>query len=228
MKILLVESHRALLRMVVDHLAGRGFLVDAVETVEEARAALSAMTYDLLVLDLDLPDANGAQLLGGPSARGEDALPTIVMTARDSLSARLASLNGGADDYLPKPFHVLELEARARAVLRRPRKGRSRLLRCAGLSYDPVSREVRAQEASVDVNRREIELLEVLLRAAGRPVARAFLEQRLYPFNEPVSPNALEALVSRLRRRLSTARADVRIETWRGIGYSLVAACAAA
>lgn len=222
MKILLVEDHHDLARMVADHFVGRGFLVDAVRTLEDARAALSTASYDLLVLDLGLPDGDGRELLQ-IAALDEESPPTIVMTARDSLDERLASLNGGADDYLPKPFNLEELEARLRAVLRRPRKRQSPRLECGTLSYDPISREVMAEGTPIDVNRREGDLLEALLRAAGRAVSREYLEQHLYAFNEPVTPNALEAVVSRLRRRLSVASVNVRIETRRGIGYRLVA-----
>jgi two-component system response regulator QseB len=227
MKILLVEDHSDLSRMVADHFVGRGFLVDAVRNLEDARAALSTMKYDLLVLDLGLPDGDGRELLQ-MLALDTDSPPTIVMTARDSLDERLATLNGGADDYLSKPFNLEELEARLRAVLRRPRKRQPPRLECGTLSYDPTSREVMAQGILIDVNKREAELLEVLLRASGRAVSREFLEQHLYSFNEPVTSNALEAVVSRLRRRLSIASADVRIETRRGIGYRLVAGAAVA
>lgn len=227
MKILLVEDHSDLSRMVADHFVGRGFLVDAVRNLEDARAALSTMNYDLLVLDLGLPDGDGRELLQ-MLALDTDSPPTIVMTARDSLDERLATLNGGADDYLSKPFNLEELEARLRAVLRRPRKRQPPRLECGTLSYDPTSREVMAQGIRIDVNKREAELLEVLLRASGRAVSREFLEQHLYSFNEPVTSNALEAVVSRLRRRLSIASADVRIETRRGIGYRLVAGAAVA
>jgi DNA-binding response OmpR family regulator len=128
----------------------------------------------------------------------------------------LASLNAGADDYLPKPFSLEELEARIRACLRRPRKCQPKYLSCGTLLLDPVSRQVTAQGISVDVSRREVELLEALLRASGRAVAREFLEQHLYSFSGPVTPNALEAVVLRLRRRLALANADARILRARG------------
>lgn len=223
MKILLVDDQDALVELISEHFTERGFLVDAVGTLEEAREALASASYDLLVLDLALPDGDGKELLERMSAQDLDMLPTIVMSAYDSLPERLASLNGGADDFLPKPFSFDELEARVRAVLRRPRKSQPKYLSCGALAYDPVSRQVTAQGISVDASRREIALLEALLRASGRAVAREYLEQRLYSFNEPVTSNALEAVVSRLRRRLAVANADARIETRRGIGYRLVA-----
>ena len=221
MRILVLEDHRDLRAQVADHLVELGFKVDAVGTVEEARAALSIATYDLAVLDLGLPDGDGRRLLGElPALTGTD-LPTIIMTARDSPEERLACLNGGADDYLPKPFSLLELEARLRAVLRRPR-ARQRL-GCGMLTYDPHSRDAIVAGISLELSRRETELLEALLRAPGRFFTRTFLGEQLYPRGERASPNALEAVVSRLRRRLRDANVGLRLETSRGIGYRLAA-----
>ena len=222
MKVLLLEDHPDLRGLLTEHLVERGFNVDAIGTLEEARAALATSTYDLAVVDLTLPDGDGRELLGEMPTLTASALPTIVITARDSLEERLACLNGGADDYLPKPFNLLELEARLRAVLRRPKTRRS-YLSCGTLTFDPVSREVFIRGVSLDVNRREADLLEVLLQASGRVIVRGFLTERLYASNERVTPNALEAVVSRLRRRLQEVSADVQLETIRGIGYRLMA-----
>jgi two-component system response regulator QseB len=221
-KILLLEDHPDLRGMVAGHLVDRGFKVDAIGTLEDARAALSIATYDLALLDLGLPDGDGRELLCEMSTLTANATATIVMTAQDSLQERLECLNKGADDYLPKPFSLQELEARLRAVLRRPRAPRP-YLTCGTMAYDSLSRDVSIRGISIDVTHREVDLLDALLRAAGRPVTRAFLNDRLYGFNEPVSENALEAVVSRLRHRLQTADADVRLETERGLGYRLVA-----
>jgi DNA-binding response OmpR family regulator len=218
-RILVLEDHRDLRAQVANHLTELGFKVDAVGTMEEARAALSVATYDLAVLDLGLPDGDGRRLLGElPALTGTD-LPAIIMTARDSPEERLACLNGGADDYLPKPFSLLELEARLRAVLRRPR-ARQRL-GCGTLSYDPHSRDAIVAGVSLELSRRESELLEALLRAPGRVITRTFLGEQLYPRGERASPNALEAVVSRLRRRLRDGNVGLRLETSRGIGYRL-------
>jgi two-component system, OmpR family, response regulator QseB len=222
MKILLVEDHRELRDMVAEHFTGRGFVVDAVGAAEDARAALSTGGYDVMILDLGLPDADGMTLLREIPALVAGGLPTLVVTARDSLDDRLMGLNEGADDYLVKPFNLLELEARLRAVLRRPGTREAPTLACGALLYDPAAREAMVRGQSIEMTRRESDLLEALLRAAGRVVVRDFLEEQLYSFNEPVTPNALEAVVSRLRRRLIRAGAGVRIETRRGIGYRLV------
>jgi two-component system OmpR family response regulator len=220
-KILVLEDHPDLRAMVAGHLMERGFKVDALATLEEARAALLTVTYDLAVLDLGLPDGDGRELLGELQTPTTRAMPKIVMTARDSLAERLACLNGGADDYLAKPFHLQELDARLNAVLRRPRARRS-CLTCGALTYDPLSKEASVRGVPFDVNRRELQLLELLLRAIGRSVTRAFLGREIYRFDETPGENALEAIVSRLRARLRSIDAGVQIETVRGIGYRLM------
>lgn len=223
MKILLVEDHRELRDLIAEHFVGRGFIVDAVGSAEEARSALSVGGYDVLILDLGLPDSDGMELLRATPTLVAGGLPTLVVTARDSLEDRLLGLNEGADDYLVKPFSLLELEARLRAVLRRPGTREGPKLACGALVYDAASREVSVRGELIEMSRRESDLLEALLRASGRVVVRDILEEQLYSFNEPVTPNALEAVVSRLRRRLTNATAGVRVETRRGIGYRLVA-----
>ena len=221
MRVLLVEDHAALREMVAGHLARRGFAVDAAGSAAEARAALAAASYDALVLDLGLPDGDGMEVLREARAGTAGRLPTLLVTARDAIEDRVRGLNAGADDYIVKPFDLLELEARLRAVLRRPgARGDPAALRCGELTFDPASREARVRGVALDLGRREADLLEELLRAGGRLVVKDTLEERLYSFNEPVTANALEAAVSRLRKRL--AGAGVRIDTKRGIGYRLV------
>jgi DNA-binding response OmpR family regulator len=222
MKILLVEDHRELRDLIAEHFVGRGFVVDGVGSAEEARSALSTGGYDVLILDLGLPDSDGMEVLRATPMLVPGGVPTLVVTARDSLDDRLMGLNEGADDYLVKPFSLLELEARLRAVLRRPGTREGPKLSCGALIYDAASREVSVRGELIEMSRRESDLLEALLRASGRVVVRDILEEQLYSFNEPVTPNALEAVVSRLRRRLMNAEAGVRVETRRGIGYRLV------
>lgn len=224
MRVLLVEDHPAMREMVADHLARRGFAVDTAGGTAEARAALAAASYDALVLDLGLPDGDGVEILREARVLTAGRLPTLLVTARDALEDRVRGLNAGADDYIVKPFDLLELEARLRAVLRRPGgRGDPAALRCGELAFDPASRQASVRGVALDLARRETDLLEELLRAAGRLVVRDALQERLYSFNEPVTANALEAAVSRLRKRLIAAVAGVRIETRRGIGYRLVA-----
>ena len=221
MKILLVEDNPELRSMIAAHLATCGFSVDALATGEEGRAALTVATYDILLLDLGLPDGDGLQLIEEISRQPETHVPVIVITARDALSSRIAGLNAGADDYLLKPFDLLELQARIQAVLRRPRGRHTGILTCGDLKLDISSREGLVGVRTLDLARREAAMLEELLRADGRTVVRDVLEERLYSFNEPVTPNAIEAVVSRLRRKLEVLGSSARILTKRGIGYRI-------
>jgi two-component system, OmpR family, response regulator QseB len=220
MRILLVEDHKALRTMTAAYLAENGFVVDAVASAEAARAALDVAVYDAMILDLGLPDGDGRLLLAH-RARGRAAPPALILTARDGLADRIDGLNAGADDYLVKPFDLPELQARLRAVLRRPGARAEIELGLGRLAFDTVSREARVEGRPIVLRRRETLLLEALLAARGRIVVRDVLEERLYGHDDMVTPNALEAAVSRLRRALSDADAGVHVETRRGIGYLL-------
>jgi len=222
MKILLLEDNPAMREIVADHLTQSGFVVDAVGTGDEALAAVATASYDAMVLDLGLPDIDGMDVLRQVRARTGDRLPALIVTARDSLQSRLTGLNSGADDYILKPFELVELEARLRVVLRRPGQRGSVRYACGRLSFDSVSRQALVNEAPIELARRELALLEELLRAAGRVVVKDALEDRLYSIGQEVSSNAIEAAVSRLRKKLTLAKAGVTINTMRGIGYRMV------
>ena len=219
MRILLVEDNPSLRKMTSAYLTERGFVVDAAASVAEGRDALAAAVYDAMVLDLGLPDGDGTALL--QVGAGATPPPALILTARDLVGDRISGLNAGADDYLVKPFDLAELEARLRAVLRRPGTRASVMLTLGRLTLDTISREVAVGGRRITLGRREGLLLEALLEAQGRVAVRDHLEERLYGFDEPVTPNALEAAVSRLRRALAAAKADLAIETLRGIGYRL-------
>ncbi len=222
-KLLLVEDHRAMREMIAAHLRGRGFAVDAVMCGEDALAATAAAAYDAVILDLGLPDMDGMTVLRHLRGGHHLDLPTLVLTARDSVEAKVSGLDAGADDYILKPFDLAELDARLRAVLRRPGTRREAIYSYSDLSFDPVSRTAAITGKSVALTRREASVLEELIRAAGRIVVKDTLEDRLYGFDDDVSGNALEASVSRLRRKLAGAGSVVRIEARRGIGYRLQA-----
>jgi len=223
MKILVIEDHRALRELLADHLKRCGFAVDTVDTGQQALYALRTTHYDALILDLGLPDMDGMKVLVSRAAGTASPAPCIVLTARDALESRVSSLNAGADDYVVKPFDMPELEARLRAVLRRSARVFQRLAR-GNLSFEPESRHAEVAGAPLELPRREAMLLEEMLRAAPRVVVKDRLEERLYSCSESVTLNAIEALVSRLRRKLAAAGADVRIDTVRGIGYRIVPA----
>lgn len=222
MKVLLVEDHAPMREMIADHLVEHGFAVEAVGTAEAALAAARTVAYDAAILDLGLPDLDGMELLKQLRGWSEAAVPVLILTARDGVENRIRGLNAGADDYLIKPVNLSELEARLRAVLRRPGPRRGRVYNLGRLSFDTVSREAKVHATDLGLTRREGAVLEELLRMAGQVIAKDVLEDRLYAFDDAGSANALEAAVSRLRRKLETARAGIRIDTKRGIGYRIV------
>jgi two-component system response regulator QseB len=221
MRILLLEDHHELRQMISGYLSQRGYAVDGLERGHEALAAIKTTRYDALVLDLGLPDIDGIEVLSQIRRGTERGLPALILTARDGVEHRVLGLNAGADDYLTKPFDLAELEARLRAVLRRPGSRADTHLSLGNLHLDSSTRAVRVADVPLDLSRRETDCLEELLRAAGRVVVKDVLEDRLYSLDEPVTPNAVEAVISRLRRKLAQARAEACIATRRGIGYRL-------
>jgi DNA-binding response OmpR family regulator len=220
MRVLLVEDNERLSALMRGGLARGGFTVDAFDRLGDAESAVDTVDYDLILLDLGLPDGDGMDWLKRFRRRSRD-VPVLVVTARGGLTDRVAGLDTGADDYLVKPFEMDELLARCRAVLRRPGAALSTVLVAGNVTLDTTSRQVAVAGSRIDAPRRETDLLEVLLRRSGQVVPRTVLEERLYGFDDEVTPNALEAHVSRLRRRLSDAAADVSIHTVRGVGYLL-------
>ncbi len=222
MKILLVEDHDALGKLVQEHLNQSGFIVDRVQDGPEALEALRAVEYDGMILDLGLPSLDGLDVLKRQRMQKGRSLPIIILTARDQISDRLTGLNSGADDYLVKPFDILELEARLRAVLRRPGARLEEVMTVGNVMVDVARWDVRIEGNSVELARREFVLLEELARVYPGVMAKDRLEDRLYSFDETVTPNATEAVVSRLRRKLIAAHATARIATVRGIGYRLL------
>jgi two-component system OmpR family response regulator len=219
MRVLLVEDHAALAEAVAEALRRAGFSVDHAASAEDAREMAALADYDLAILDLGLPDGDGLSLM--PVLRRDGQVPVIVLTARDQLSDRLAGLDGGADDYVVKPVEMPELVARCRAVLRRPGGRAGTVLRLGPLELDTTSRSASVGGRPVPLGRREVTVLEHLMRASGRVATRRALEEAVYGFDDAVGPNALEASVSRLRRALEAAGCPTPIVTVRGIGWML-------
>ena len=220
MRFLLVEDNADLARAVAGRLALDGHAVDRAGTLGEARDHLAAAPYDLILLDIMLPDGDGRDFLADHRRARADT-PVIVMTARAGVSDRVALLDSGADDYVTKPFDFAELEARVRAVLRR-RGGAAQTVRSfADLTFDPLSATVSIGEEARELRNRELRLFEVLLNAPERIFSKGQLCDRLFNAAEAVTDNAIEVYVGRLRRKLAGSRA--RIETVRGVGYRLTA-----
>jgi DNA-binding response OmpR family regulator len=220
MRILLVEDNLRLSTYVRRGLEKEDFAVDGVGTLADAEAALDTAPYDLMILDLGLPDGDGLDLLKNLRV-ADNHLPVLVLTARDGVDDRVRGLNAGADDYLLKPFAVEELIARLRALLRRPDGALGLSLKTGNVTFDTTAREVRVGSNLIKISRKEMGVLEHLMRRAGKVVPKDVLESKLYGFDEEVSHNSLEAHISRLRKRLTQVDATVSIHTLRGVGYLL-------
>ena len=219
MRILVVEDNVRMGDLIAQGLRERGYACDLARDLGGAEDALAVGRFDLLVLDLGLPDGDGLEWLRTRS-RSSDP-PTLILTARDGLQDRVLGLDAGADDYLAKPFAMDELAARVRAILRRPGARQNSVIEAGGLGFDPVSQTARLGDTVIELTRRELLLFELLLRRAGQVVPRGQIEDALYAFDEPVTPNAIEAVVSRLRRKLEDASCAGRLHTIRGVGYHL-------
>jgi len=197
-------------------LRGEGYAVDWMRDGRAADAAVRGAEYDLVLLDLGLPQRDGLEILRGWRAHGRD-LPVLIITARDATSDRIAGLDAGADDYLVKPFDLDELSARIRAVMRR-RGGRAHsTLKVGDLEIDSAAKRVQWKGREVALSAREYALLEALASRPGAHLSRAQLEERLYGWDEEIASNAVEVHIHALRRKLDPSL----IRTVRGLGYSL-------
>jgi len=191
-----------------------------VASLGEGRAAVAVRSFDLVVVDRGLPDGDGLELLH--DLRLQQPRPaTIVLTALDDPVDVARALDGGADDYVAKPFEPIELIARAKAVLRRLFLDKGAVVSIGNLNFDIVNRAVHVDESPVVVPRRELAILEAMVRRAGRVVLRETLEVAAYGFEDEIQSNALESHVSRLRRRLRETNCKVTIRPVRGLGYLL-------
>ena len=220
MRFLLIEDHKDLSEFIVKGMRAAGFGIDAFGTAEDRAAAAETIAYDALILDLGLPDRDGIDLLRD-LRRGGQRVPILLLTARDGIDDRVLGLDAGADDYLVKPFAMKELSARMRALLRRPGAALGNLLSVGNVTLDTTERQLMVDGRVAAISRREIDTLELLMRRAGQVVRKRAIEDSIYGLAEEVMPNAVEALISRLRKRLESLGADVSIHTLRGLGYLL-------
>jgi DNA-binding response OmpR family regulator len=220
MRILLIEDHKRLAQTVIEGLAKYGFRVDLFTTVQDGLIATRSIAYDALILDLGLPDGDGLDVVCKLRAEA-NKIPILILTARDGLNDRVAGLDSGADDYMLKPLAMKELAARLRALLRRNEGALDATIDIANLSLDRHMRQIKVNGQVVAISRRELDALGLLMRRVGQVVPKRLLEDMVYGLNEEVMPNTIEALVSRLRRRLESLQAHVSIHTLRGIGYLL-------
>lgn len=220
MRLLLVEDSARLRELLTEAVHGAGWRVDAVATIEEATAAVVVAPYDLLLVDLGLPDGDGLDLVRGLRRDGVKT-PILVLTARAAIDERILGLDAGADDYLVKPFNNGEFLARCRALLRRAPETRSPILVAAQLSLDVATGAAICGSVDLGLAPRERTILEILMRDTGRVVQKRKLEQALSEFGDETSSNAVELAISRLRRKLEPHACGVSLETIRGVGYLL-------
>ncbi|HLP98792.1 MAG TPA: response regulator transcription factor [Sideroxyarcus sp.] len=217
MRILIAEDDEVLADGLSHSMRQSGYAVDRVGTGLEADSILRGdQPYDLIILDLELPQMDGFAVLRNLRERNHH-VPVIILTARDSVGDRVKGLDLGADDYMAKPFSLQELEARARALLRRGQCGTNPLLTCGSLTFDSVGRRACINGQPLDLTTRELGLLEALMLRSGWVVSKEQLLERLYSYSEEASNNAIEVYIHRLRKK--TAPAGVTIRTIRGLGY---------
>jgi len=216
MRILLIEDDAVLGMAVRDQLVADGHSVDWLQRIGDAEAAIRSAVFDLVLLDLMLPDGRGLDFLKGRRLAG-DVTPAIIMTARDQISDRISGLNAGADDYLVKPFDLFELSARVNAVGRRYAGNPNPLVSLGDLEIDLAARSVRRQGRPVQLTAREWSLFEAFVQRPHTLLSKAQLEERLYSFDAEIESNTIEVHIARLRKKIG---ADM-IETVRGLGYRL-------
>ncbi|KAF0166573.1 MAG: tctD [Rhodocyclaceae bacterium] len=217
MRLLLVEDHPEIAEWVGKALIQGGYAVDHLVRGDHADQALATEPYDLVILDLSLPKLDGLEVLRRLRGRGA-TVPVLILTARSATEDRVRGLNLGADDYLPKPFELEELEARIKALLRRS-SGQTPMLRVGRLEFDTTTRQIRVDGRSLALTPRELAVFEVLAARLGKPVSRETLFDKIFAFDAEARAEAIEIYIHRLRKKLEGSGAAV--STLRGLGYML-------
>ncbi len=222
MRLLMVEDNADLAELLSSALDRNGFASDVMTSAASAEEALASSSYAAAILDLGLPDEDGLSLLKRLRKAGV-SLPILILTARGGVADRVDGLQAGADDYLAKPFAVEELVARLQALLRRPGELFGQHIELGNLSLDVQSRQIQVGGQPEPFSAREVDLLELLLRRAGRVVQKSYVEDQLFGLHAPVGCNAVEVAISRLRKHLQTLEARVAVHTVKGVGYFIAA-----
>ena len=220
MRLLIIEDNERLAGLIANGLDRQGYASDRASSLAAAEDCIASADYDAILLDLGMPDGDGLEWLARARRNGR-MLPALILTARGALGDRIAGLDAGADDYLVKPAEIDEIAARLRALLRRPGNRTPTVMNSGAISFDTASRSGTINGNSLDLSRREADLLELLMRREGNVIQRGAIEEALYSFNDPVTPNAMEAVISRLRRKLEDHGETGRLHTVRGVGYML-------
>ncbi len=218
MRLLLVEDNLSLADWLSRALRENRYTIDCARDGVEADHLLRTETYDLVILDLALPKLEGREVLRRLRARGSH-VPVLILTATNTLQGRIQGLNGGADDYVAKPFDVSELDARIRAILRRANQSANPILECGSLRYDSNTRLFSISEKPLALPPREHALLEALILKQGKTLSKQALASSLFALTDSTDPDAIEIYVSRLRKKLEAS--DAALVTLRGLGYLL-------
>ena len=216
MRLLLVEDDTLLGEGIRAALTQEGYAADWVLNAFDAEEALATTTYDGMVLDINLPKKSGLEFLREQRKRGM-AIPVLMLTARDRVEQKVEGLDAGADDYLIKPFELIELHARLRAVLRRKEGRATHELAVGDIVLDTVGQTVSYRGKPVVLSAREFAVLKALMEQRGRIVSRAMLEEKLYDWQQEIGSNAVEVYISHLRKKLGANS----IKTIRGMGYRM-------
>jgi DNA-binding response OmpR family regulator len=224
MKILVIEDEPDMLHTIVDYLSRERYLVETAATYETAREKVHLYDYDCILLDITLPDGSGLALLDElKNQQKTDSV--IIISARDSLDDKITGLEAGADDYLPKPFHLAELQARLKSVLRRRKFGGNPVLRLANLQIDPDQHQVWVSDQELALNRKEFDILLFLVTNKGRLISKTALAEHVWGdyIDEADNFEFIYSQIKNLRRKLKEAQAALEIQAIYGIGYKLLA-----
>jgi two-component system OmpR family response regulator len=220
-RLLIVEDDRNLRGFLRKAFREEGYLVEEADSGDTALAVTARSSFDCIVLDVMLPGRDGFTVLADLRTR-RDTTPVLLLTARNELDARVRGLEGGADDYLTKPFDLPELLARVQALIRRAEiRQQDATLRIGDLIVDPLARQVRAGERTVDLTPREYSLLAFLAKNAGRTMSRARIAEAVWNYQFDPGTNVVDVYVNYLRKKLGGTATRARIKTVRGVGYRL-------
>lgn len=220
MRVLVVEDNLRFLQVLEEHLRKATYTVDGAQSLQQFSEIVDIDSYDLCLVDLGLPDGDGLALIRWiRTARRH--IPILVLSGRARVEDRVTGLDAGADDYLPKPFHIAELLARMRALLRRPARIEGESFTAGALVFNATTNELLCAGRRIDLRPSELRLLGLLIRRCGHVVPKTAIQNALQSLRDDVSPNAIDKLVSRLRRALEGQPAGIHLKTVKGIGYVL-------
>ncbi|HZL41852.1 MAG TPA: response regulator transcription factor [Verrucomicrobiae bacterium] len=220
MRVLVVEDERKTASFVRKALQAEGFAVDVCADGDHALAAATATPFDAIILDIMLPGRDGLSVLRQLRER-RNTTPVLLLSARGEVNERVEGLNAGADDYLPKPFELIELVARVRALTRRTSDNKSSVLRISNLSLDTLTRRAQRGDVEIELTAREYRLLEFLMRSAGRPCGRMMILEKVWDYDFDPGTNLVDVYIRRLREKIDAAFEPKLLHTARGMGYLL-------